>query len=279
MKTVNIKIGILVATAILFFTSGEPDSVSVKNTSFRAGELVGYDVYYNWGFIWIHAGSANFSVEAVNYNKRPAFRFYVSGRSLSTFDHFYHVRDTFMSIADQASLLPYYYKRATHEDSYWAQDEYRFTTTTSKRTSLVADCRRRKGVRTIDSISYNGHVTDLITLFYRIRNLDFDRMQINEKHPFAIVFDNDKNPYNLYFRYLGKGDAELRNGKKYRCIMLRPLLIKGKVFKDQEGMTIYLSDDRNRIPIMVESKIRVGSIKAMLSTATNTLYPLTPLAK
>ena len=109
--------------------------------------------------------------------------------------------------------------------------------------------------------------------------MDFDQMKVNEKHSFSLVFDNDKKPFNLNFKYLGKGEKELKDGKKYRCIMLRPLLIKGNVFKDEEGMTIWLSDDRNRIPIMIESKIRVGSIKVMLNTAANMLYPLNVVTK
>jgi len=278
MNAVNIKIGIIVAVVILFFTSGEVDSVVVKNNAFRSGEFVNYNVYYNWGFIWINAGSVNFSVGEVYYKKKPAYRFNVAGSSLHTFDKFYHVRDSFMSIADKESLLPYYYKRVTHEDSYWAQDEY-FFTATGRKTALVADCRRRKGVRTVDTLSFNNNVNDLITLIYRVRNMDFDQMKVNEKHSFSLVFDNDKKPFNLNFKYLGKGEKELKDGKKYRCIMLRPLLIKGNVFKDEEGMTIWLSDDRNRIPIMIESKIRVGSIKVMLNTAANMLYPLNVVTK
>lgn len=279
MKRVNFKTAIFAAIIILFFTSSEFDSIVVKNTSFKPGEFVGYDIYYNWGFIWIHAGNVNFSVGEVYYKKKPSYRFYVAGNSLNTFDRFYHIRDTLMSIADKETLLPYYYKRATHEDSYWAQDEYFFFNTTARRTSLVADCRRRKGVRTVDTLTFNGNVTDLVTVFYRVRNINFDQMKVNQKYTFSIVFDNDKKPFNLNFRYLGKGDVKLKNGKKYHCIMLRPLLIKGNVFKDEDGMTIWLSDDRNRIPVMIESKIRVGSVKAMLTNAANTLYPLNVISK
>jgi hypothetical protein len=273
MKKTFFLLVFVVGSMLLFLTSGKEDSIEVRNTVFKAGELVNYDIYYNWGFIWINAGKCNFSVGEVNYKKKPAYKFYVAGSSITTFDKFYKVRDTLMSIADQESLLPYYYKRVTHEDTYWAQDEYFFTETGHK-TSLITDCRRRKGKRNIDTLSFNHTVTDLITVIYRVRNLPFDKMQINEKHPFSIVYDDDDKAFNLSFRYVGKGNVELRNGREYRCIMLRPVLITGGMFKDQDGMTIYLSDDANRIPIMIESKIRVGSVKAMLNKAQNTLYPL-----
>ncbi|MDR1678772.1 MAG: DUF3108 domain-containing protein [Prevotellaceae bacterium] len=263
--------GILVA--ILILASGKvTGNGAVRNTIFKGGESVSYDLFYNWGFIWIHAGFVNFSVHDMMYKGKPSYRFSATGNSLKSFDKFYKVRDTLYSVADKNTLLPYYYKRATHEDSYWAQDEYFFTATGAK-TTLITDCRRRKGYQAIDTLSFNSTVTDLVTVFYRVRNLNFNQMKIDEKHSFSIVYDDDKKPLDLHFKYIGKGEVELKNGKRYNCIKLRPLLVKGKVFKEEDGMTIYLSDDRNRIPIMIESKIRVGSIKAMLTKTEGTLYP------
>lgn len=273
MKKTAVKISILAATLLLLLTSGTNNKASIQNNVFKPGEFVSYDVYYNWGFIWINAGNVNFSVAAVNYKQKPSYRFYVAGKTHSSFDHLYKVRDTLMSIADQGTMLPYYYKRMTHEDSYWAQDEFYFTETGQK-TNLITDCRRRNGRRNVDTLSFNKTVTDLITAFYRVRNLNFDSMPLNSKHPFSIVYDDDDKEFNLHFKYIGKGEVELRNGKKYRCHKLRPLLIKGQVFKEEDGMTIYLSDDANRLPIMIESKIRVGTVKCMLTGAHNTMYPL-----
>ncbi len=272
MKT-HIKTLLLISISLLLLTSGNSNQVTVNNSTFKDGEAVGYDVYYNWGFIWIHAGNAKFSVREMTYKQKPAYLFHVAGNSLNTFDKFYHVRDTLFSIADKKTLLPMYYKRVTREDSYWAEDEYYFTET-GKKTTLITDCKRRKGRRNIDTLSFDKTVTDLITVFYRIRNIDYNKMKINEKHPFSIVYDDDDKEFNLYFKYVGKEEVELKNGKKYRCLKIQPLLIKGQVFKDEDGMTIYLSDDKNRIPIYIESKIRVGSIKVMLNLAHNTLYPI-----
>jgi hypothetical protein len=273
MKKTFVKIGILAATLIVFLTSGDIDSSAIKNTAFKPGEFISYNIFYNLGFIWINAGDVNLSVGEVNYKKKPAYRFYIAGSTRSSFDHLYKVRDTLMSIADQGTLLPYYFKRMTHEDSYWAQDEF-FFTETGKKTSLITDCRRKHNNRNVDTLAFNKTVTDLITVLYRVRNIDYNKLQINQKQPFSIVFDDDDKEFNLNFKYVGKGEVELRNGKKYRCLKLQPLLIKGQVFKEENGMTIYLSDDQNRVPIMIESKIRVGSIKCMLTNAINTLYPL-----
>lgn len=274
MKNKTVKLALLAITLIIVLTSGGSDTASVRNTVFKPGESVTYDIYYNWGFIWINAGDVNFSVGAVNYKQNPSYRFYVAGSSLKSFDKFYKIRDTLMSIADQETMLPYYYKRMTHEDSYWAQDEFHFIKTGDK-TSLITDCRRRKGRRNVDTLNFDKTVTDLITAFYRVRNLNFETMPINSKHPFSIVYDDDDKEFNLHFKYIGKGEVELHNGRKFRCHMLRPLLIKGKVFKEDDGMTVYLTDDGNKLPVMIEAKIRVGSVKCMLNGVNNNMYPLT----
>lgn len=247
--------------------------LAVKNTTFKHGELLVYDVYYNWGLLWVSAGKANFSVSEQDYKGLPSYKFFVSGVSSKTFDTFYSVRDTFMSIAHQNTLLPLYYKRVTRENTYWAQDEYHFTETGSQ-TTLITDCRKRDIKRNIDTLSFNSTVTDLITLLYRLRNLNFDSMKMNQKYPFSILFDDDNEPYHLSFEYAGKENITLHKGKQYRCIKIKPMVIKGKVFKNEKGMTIWISDDDNKLPLLIETPVRVGTIKAVLSSTQNCSYPL-----
>jgi hypothetical protein len=56
--------------------------------------------------------------------------------------------------------------------------------------------------------------------------------------------------------------------------MLQPQLIKGNVFKDEDGMIVYISDDNARVPILIESQLKVGTVKAILNSIENPLYPL-----
>ena len=85
----------------------------------------------------------------------------------------------------------------------------------------------------------------------------------------------DKEIYNsLFIRYLGRDTIKDQYGKKYNCLIISPLLIEGTLFKDGEFMKIYITDDRNRIPIYIEAEILIGSVKAYVKSIKNIKYPL-----
>jgi len=64
---------------------------------------------------------------------------------------------------------------------------------------------------------------------------------------------------------LGKVVLKTKDGNKYNCIKFSALLIEGTIFKGGEDLFVWVTDDENRIPVMIEAKIIVGSVKALLS--------------
>ena len=87
----------------------------------------------------------------------------------------------------------------------------------------------------------------------------------------------DDEVYNLYIKYEGKETVKTKYGK-FRAHKLKPLLLKGNVFKGGEQMTVWVTDDENRIPVRIESPISVGSIKVDLKKHENLKYPMTAMA-
>ena len=51
------------------------------------------------------------------------------------------------------------------------------------------------------------------------------------------------------------------------------------IFEGGEKMTVWVSDDKNRVPVRVESPIVVGSVKIDLMGHKNLRHPLTSLIK
>ena len=279
MKTINmLKNKTFLLAASLFLVATICNAIN-PTVAFKPGERISYDLYYNWGIIWIHAGSANFAVYETTYHKEPSYQFSVSGNSAKSFDKFFLVRDSFVTIVNQKNFLPMYYRRIVREDSYWAKDEYFFTSIDSNKTSVITDCKRRKGKRNVDTLCINPSVTDLVTAIYKARNTDMSKVKKNDKIPFSIIFDDDDKPYNLWLSFLGREQVKLRDGEKFNCLKFKPLLIKGDVFKQEDAMTIWISDDANKIPIMVETKIRVGSLKVILNNVSNPKYAVSSLIK
>lgn len=256
-------------------TVSAADQAAQQQHAFKGGEKLNYNLYYNLGFIWINAGHANFNVSERLFKGVSAFQFTVEGKTTKKFDSYYHVRDTFIAIVNKKDLAPMYAKREVREDGYWAQDEFFFSQATASKTTVVTDCRRKKNKRNIDTLSFNSSATDMITAIYRLRNFNFETMKVNEKRYFNIVFEDDNEPYTMNITYLGRDKVTLHNGDVYNCYKIRPTVLTGNVFSDENGMTVWVTSDENHIPVLVETPIRVGSLKVMLNAVANPMYPLT----
>lgn len=86
----------------------------------------------------------------------------------------------------------------------------------------------------------------------------------------------DKEIFEMYIRYVGKETVKTKYGK-FRAIKFKPLLLKGTIFEGGEKMTVWVSDDKNHVPLRIESPITVGSIKVDMISNRNLRHPLTSL--
>ena len=73
----------------------------------------------------------------------------------------------------------------------------------------------------------------------------------------------DSQVYPFKLRFLGKEVLNTRFGK-IKTIVFRPLVQSGRIFKAQESVTIWITDDSNKIPIKMKADLSVGSLRAEL---------------
>jgi len=108
-------------------------------------------------------------------------------------------------------------------------------------------------------------------MVYKARNIDFDNYLPGDRIPIRMIVDG--KIYDLYVTYKGKETVKNREGRKFRCYVFSPLLVEGTIFTSGEGMTVWVTDDDNRIPIIVKAKILIGSVKAMFVSAKGLRHP------
>ncbi|MCD4681246.1 MAG: DUF3108 domain-containing protein, partial [Bacteroidales bacterium] len=96
-------------------------------------------------------------------------------------------------------------------------------------------------------------------------NYDFSQYLKDEKIPISMVMDNEV--HELYFRYRGKSVIHTRKGESFICTKFTALLLEGSLFKGGEDLIVWVSDDDNKVPILIEAKILVGSVKVYLDEA------------
>ncbi len=244
------------------------------NFSFRGGEVVNYHAYYNWGFIWLNAGKVDFMVEDTQYNQKPAYHIQAHGASYKNYDFLFEVRDTFEVYTDTAYLEPFEYRRVTNEGSYQANYKYLFN---RQNRIISADIQKEDNPLESKRIPWKECSFDLLTMVYKARNIDYAQYQANEKIPISMVVDGEV--HDIYIRYLGKEQIKTRTGRIFNCLKFSPLLVEGTIFKSGEDMTVWVTDDLNRIPIIVEAKILIGSVKAVFVDAEGLRNPITAEVK
>jgi hypothetical protein len=235
------------------------DFCGISNGAFAHGEKVVFKVFYNVIGIYVDAGEATFTVEKSQFNNRPAYHLTGLGTSNPNYDWIFKVRDRYESYIDTATLRPYRFLRDVYEGGYTIKETVNF------------DPENNRAVTAKGSYTVPPCVQDVLSSIYYARNIDFDRYKPGDKVPFHMFID--EQVYPLYIRYIGREVVKTRFGR-YRAIKFSPLLISGTIFAGGEKMAVWVSDDRNRIPLRIESPISVGSVKVDMKTCQNLRYPL-----
>ncbi|QQS50372.1 MAG: DUF3108 domain-containing protein [Bacteroidota bacterium] len=259
---------ILISGFLILGITGQSQCV-FRNTTFATGESIEYEVYYNWGFVWLNAGWVRFQVKDTLFNKYDCYLLDSYGSSHNSYDWLYKVRDHYRSCLHKESLQPLYFHRKNYEGGYEVDDRYVFNW---KKKEAYAYTQNSKKAFSIDTVTLPACTFDLLSLIYYARNVDFDNMKTGDKLPVITIIDT--TVYNLYIRYLGREKITDRNGKEFACIKFSALLVEGTIFKGGEDMFVWVTDDANRIPVLVESKILVGSVKAYLSGTKGLRHPI-----
>lgn len=240
------------------------DSCGIKNTAFQAGEKVTFKVYYAVAGIYVDAGTATFTNTLENLNNRPVYHIVGEGHTNPSYDIFYKVRDKYETYIDTATLQALKFVRNVNEGGYKKYQNVTFNKTAN--TAVTND-----GVFNVPAC-----VQDVVSSVFYARNIDFDKLQPNDKIAFSMFLDNEV--YNMYIRYLGKETVKTKYGK-FDAIKFKPLLIKGTIFEGGEQMTVWVTDDANHIPVRIESPIAVGKVKIDMMGHENLRYPLTSAIK
>jgi len=237
--------------------------------AFQEGEELYFDAVYNWGFIWVNAGKVNFKLEKVPFNGKEVYHFSGFGKSVKKYDWLYTVRDYYDSWATIPDMKPLKYIRNTSEGQNKTYNVYTFDYSNNK---IYSDTWNTEHAQKLDTLDLQACLFDIMTAVYYVRTLALSKYKINEKIPVKMIIDNEV--YNLYGRYLGKEQLETHDGKKYNTLKFSILLVEGTIFKGGEDLVVWITDDNNRVPLLVEAKILVGTVKAVFTGAKNLLYPI-----
>jgi hypothetical protein len=246
----------------------------IQNTAFKAGEKLDYVITYNWFLVWTDVGGVKFKATKDRIFDQDVINLKGTGITFSFYDWFFQVRDVYQSWVNPNNLLPVYYHRDVNEDGYLIDYKYKFDFD-----SLVAYSERVKTRKPFkqDTVAIFPCTYDVISVIYQARNIDFSKYGVNEKIPFKILLDNEI--HEVFIRFKAREVKRVRGVGKFNTIKFTGSLVAGDVFEGGEDLQIWVTDDKNRIPVWIESPIIVGTVKARLVNYEGLRHPLKSLIK
>ena len=244
---------------------GFPFDCETSNNTFIQGEELTYRLYYNLDFIWIKAGEVKFKVEETE----DRYVYTIFGDTYKSYEWFYKVHDEYRTEVDKSTLLPIFAERTLREGGYRLYEYVVFDHTTGK-----AEVTRG---RTKEDATYRGKFDidcthDLVGLLYGLRNMD--KTILDEHRVIPIDFFLDMKTYDLNLHYQKQEVKKVRGLGKFNAVRFSPEIITGGVFKDGDQMQVWVSDDENKVPLLIQSPVVVGSVKAVLRDHKSLKYDL-----
>ncbi len=235
----------------------------VNNFAFDRGERLVYKVYWDaWVLPKIVAGTATLEITQENkqFDSRDTYHIVGVGNSSGMLAKFYTVSDRYETYLDEQALIPWLFVRRTKEGSYVRNDDVEF----DRKNKLARGSYATREVP--------DNVQDILSALYYARTMDFTSAR--EGDVFPVDFFLDDSIYISQVVFQGRETIKV-NKDSFRCLKFKPRVLVGPVFSEPYPMTVWVTDDSNRIPVRVESKVLVGKIKVELQDFSGLANPLT----
>lgn len=228
---------------------------------FQAGERLEFALQYNFAGLHTDVGYASVQLDTLTFNGEEAFLLSAYGKTVKFFDWVFKVREDFKSVFTRDGLKPLKFTRDTYEGGYVAKNTYFYDWALDEPLIHADIYSSKRGQKSLD-IPLTPCTFDLPSLFYFARNMNFDVVEPGRKYPMTFAIDDDV--YNVYFILHGRQTIKVKNLGEVNVIKFGAKLLEGEVFKGDDDMIIYVSDDMNRLPVFFEAPLLVGKATGCL---------------
>lgn len=240
---------------------------TARNTAFCAGEELTYDLFFNWKFIWINAGTACMNIEKTDWEGTPAYKGYLITRTSKRLDRFFQMRDTIQCIVSE-DMAPLYYKKGANEGGRYYVDEVWYSYADGN-THLRQRYQNRNGEVTHNTSDSPKCIYDMLSMLLRARSFQVDKFRKGDKLHFPMADGHKVEDITLIYR--GREKFSMKStGVTHRCLVFS--FVEYPEGKEKEVITFYISDDENHIPIRLDLFLRFGVAKAYLNTSKGLLH-------
>ena len=246
----------------------------ITNTAFKSGEMLEYDLYFNWQFIWVKVGSAQMDTKLSKFEGKDAWKAYLITRGNSKLDKYFTMRDTLLSYCN-TDLAPLYFRKGAEEGKRYYIDEIWYNYPSGycqlKKHRIDAD-----GEQHWKTSTYRSCIYDMMSIFLRARNFDGSKLKKGQVIPMPI--SDARNLSNSWLEFRGRENFKMNGTKeKFRCLVMS--FYEREDGKSHELIRFYITDDQNHIPVRLDMFLNFGSAKAYLKSYKGVRSPMTSKLK
>jgi len=231
-------------------------------SNINSGEELKYRISYSF----LTAGVATLRTQEILHNDRSHLHVIGEGKSTGMVRAFFKVNDIYESYIDVETGLPSFYVRNISEGGYrrhFVSTFYHENNTVSLYNMLNGESK---------NFDIGDNIQDMISSFYHLRSLSTDELKVGAQIEINMWIDDEVYPFML--KIVDIETIKTSKFGKIECLKIVPSVMSGRVFKEKEGMLLWVSNDQNHIPILMKADLMVGSLKADLVGYSNIKYPL-----
>ncbi len=243
--------------------------------AFKDGEKLVYNVVYKWSFINKEVATATFDVKAQEYHNKPSYLVSARATVSGSFSWFFDLDDRYTSILDGSTLLPLESTAEISENKYRFSSRYIYDWNNNNVTTYAR--KHSKPDTVVKNMPLTPESFDALGIFYNLRSTDMDKL--HEGSTIELVLEDTIR--KIKYNYLGREVKKVPrlgtfNTLKFSCELATT---SGESFDDGDEFFMWISDDKNKIPLYFESPIRVGRVRAYIDRVENLKYPLSSKIK
>ena len=235
------------------------NSNSQNKYAFKSGEWLNYKISYSG---WFKAGEATVNL---TQNNQDQFHAKMIGKSTGPINLFFKVYDRYESYFEKKNIIPIKFIRDINEGGYTKNLEILFNHNLNE--ARVNDFKRNSS----NTFSLIENSQDMVSVFYFLRNF-YNLKDLDQNNELTINMFFDSENYKLKIKHLSTEYINTNFGK-ILCFKIQPYVQSGRVFKKDESLTMWITADKNRIPIRIKADLIVGSIRVDLKSFSNLNNP------
>jgi hypothetical protein len=251
------KLKVLFAVALMLFSATAKAQCNRNNTAFKAGESLTYDLYFNWKFIWVKAGTATYDISSSTYKGKDALRTDLLFQSNKRCSSVFPMKDTLVSYMTP-QLTPLYFRKGAFEGKRYTVDEvwYSYFNNKCYLRQKFLDKRGKIHNTTHSSDECNY---DMLSILNVARSFDPSNYKKGDRILFPMA--TGKKVEEQILIYQGKEDFQANDDITYRCLVFTLLDYEEKK-KEKELLRFYITDDANHLPVRIDFFLKFGTAKA-----------------